>query len=243
MIGYNIEEIENLLYKMAQNYQDLGEMMKTEWPKVQTIMEAEWVGPDEVAYEAELVKNLHTLYYAFRSGIENVNLNVAKAGEAWIEFQKTNAVQGSTVLADNFMVIDIPVFDDYVYNIQNELKSKELSAFRFSNETRFGVVNGESSAVNINTALETYVSAIKQKANTLFSQMTTTNAFLGQSQADAIAEHIKGIAGSIDGILTVVEDIKKTLTTLVQNYTAQQQNITSAMQNAGSQAQTHVNMM
>lgn len=243
MIGYNIEEIENLLYKMAENYKDLGEMMATYWIKVQTAMETEWVGPDEVAYEAELVKNLHTLYYAFRTGIENVNLNVAKAGEAWIEFQKTNAVQGSTVIADNFMVIDIPAFDNYVYDIQNELKSKELSEFGFTNNTRFGVVNGETSATTINTALDTYVSAIKEKSNTLFSQMTTTNAFLGQSQAAAVAEHIKGIAGSIDGILTVVEEIKKTLTTLVQNYTAQSQSIASAMQNAGSQVQTPGNMM
>lgn len=216
MIGYNTEEVNTLLNTLSASYQKLGETMATGWDVVSNTLGAEWIGPDELAYETELANRMCTLYYACRESVEGMITNVRSIGQAWQDFQNSNVIAGgvATVAAVNF-ALDMAALPDYA--IESVVKAAERT---FTANMRMGVTNGESSATTINTEVTNYVNTIGETVKAMYDTTSSANAFLG-SQAETIDEYLKKMADAFSKVTTQVSDLQTTLTQLVKNYNDQ----------------------
>ena len=215
MIGYNAEEINNLLKTLNASYQKLGETMATGWDVVSNTLGTEWIGPDELAYETELANRMCTLYYACRDSVEGMITNVRSVGQAWQEFQNANVIAGGAVAAAVSFDLDMTALPDYA--IESVVKAAERT---FTANMRMGVVNGESSATTINSEVTNYVNTIGETVKAMYDTTSSANAFLG-SQAETIDEYLKKMADAFSKVTTQVSDLQTTLTQLVKNYNDQ----------------------
>lgn len=216
MIGYNAEEINNLVRGLNASYAKLGEAMATGWDTVVNTLGAEWIGPDEVSFETEFASRMCTLYYSCRESVVGMIENVRMLGQSWQEFQNSNLMQGVAAMATvGFDIIGVTLDD---YKIEDKVKSTQRT---FAAGTRMGVTNGVESATNINSKITEYVNNIGAAVKAMYDQTSSATAFLGAKQADAIDSYLKKMAGSFSKVTTQVNDLQKTLKELVKNYNEQ----------------------
>ena len=216
MIGYNADEINNLVQTLNSSYQKLGETMATGWDVVSTTLGTEWIGPDELSFETELATRMVTLYNSCKESVAGMIENIRKVGEAWQAFQNANMVSGAA--AATTVAFDINAVNLGDYQIETVVKPAERT---FTSSMQMGVTNGEQSATNINTKVTEYVNTIGETVKTMYDSTSSATAFLGASQSDAINEYLKKMATSFSQIVTQVSDLQTTLTTLVKNYNDQ----------------------
>lgn len=220
MIGYNSDEINNLISTLNSSYQKLGETMSTGWDTVSSTLGTEWIGPDELSFETELAKRMCALYYSCKESVQGMIENVRKLGQTWQDFQNANLITGVT--ASTTVSFDVAAVDLGDYAIETVVKPAERA---FSSGTRMGVTNGEQSAANINTKVTEYVNAIGDNVKKMYDTTSSATAFLGSSQSDAIDTYLKNMATSFSSIVTQVQDMQTTLTTLVKNYNTQMESL------------------
>lgn len=216
MIGYNVDEINNLVKNLNASYQKLGETMATGWDVVSTTLGTEWVGADELSFETELAKRMVILYYSCKESVMGMIENIRSLGVAWQDFQNKNMMSGVTAPTVVFFDIDAVNLPDY--QIENVVKPAERT---FTAGMQMGVTNGEQSATNINSKVTEYVNTIGETVKAMYDSTSSATAFLGASQSDAINEYLKKMATSFSQVVTQVSDMQQTLTTLVKNYNDQ----------------------
>ena len=216
MIGYNADEINNLMRTLADSYAKLGETMATGWDKVTSTLGAEWVGPDELSFETELAKRMCELYYACRESVHGMIGNIRQIGQSWQEFQNANLMSGVTAVVT--AAFELAAIEPVDYQIENTVKPVERT---FSSSTKMGVTNGNQSADTIKNEVITYVNTIGESVKKMYEGTTSSSAFLGEGQSNAIDEYLTKMATAFSKVVTQVEDMQNALVTLVQQYNAQ----------------------
>lgn len=216
MIGYNADEINNLINSLNASYRKLGETMAAGWDIVSSTLGTEWVGPDELTFEKELANRMCTLYYSCKDSVEGMIGNVRALGQAWQDFQNANLMKDVAVL--NKVSFDLEAVSLPDYQIETFVKPAERL---FTSSMRMGVTNGEQSATNINKKVTEYVNKIGETVKAMYDTTSSASAFLGTSLSDAINNYLKKMATSFSQVTTQVSDMQTTLTALVKNYNDQ----------------------
>ena len=111
MIGYNISKINELLDKIGESYNSIGQAMKEGWPTVERTLGENWIGEDEEAYTGALADRINELYTNCKTAVNTVVDSITGLGESWKTFQKQNVIEGSS--ADDIKgKIDAPKLKD-----------------------------------------------------------------------------------------------------------------------------------
>ena len=92
-VGFNITKINDLLEKVAKSYNQIGEAICNDWSAFDNIIRTNWIGPDEVSNENELIDNIYYLYEKCREGIDDIITQIVNIGDYWIDFQNIQAIQ------------------------------------------------------------------------------------------------------------------------------------------------------
>lgn len=222
MIGYNVEKINELLKKIADSYNDIGESIATGWPSVKTTLQTEWVGPDEISFQNEMAKRVQELYTNCKDAVDDTITNIKKIGDSWREFQEGNVLNsgtlgigGSTISKDSIADMVIPTVKEYP--VSTTVKSDETKTFSAS--TNLGLTNGTQSGSNIQKAVKTYVDDIYTKVKTFYEGLDSSTAFLGGNQSKNIDAYLGKVGAGLGKLTSCMEDLSNALANLAsKNY-------------------------
>lgn len=234
MIGYNFTQIKTLLTELAGSYATLGQAIETGWSDVDATIYKEWVGPDAISFEEKLKARMIELYASCKESVSTMVVNVSNIANSWIEFQKSNIIEGAEL--PQTMSITINPSD---YTIQDhDLSTLVISKHSLDGSEKLGITNGEKSATYINNAVNSYVNEIGKTVKKIYETCKTSDAFLGKTQAQAIEKYLTNMAGSFSNVVTQVKDMQDTLKTLVANYNSQMQSFAESVGNINTNVTT-----
>lgn len=226
MIGYNVEEINNLMKSVARTYENMAEYIGRVWPIFENKMQTEWIGPDEAAYQNEIANRLIQLHNQCRETISSLNTDLFNIGQAWKDFQTKNVVSGGQFTANVNAVATIESVTIADYNLNQLVKTDYNPTFAAG--TKLGLTNGASSGANIKNAAKSFADSVHSYAKTIFSQLDASNAFLGGNQAVKINEYMTKIGDELGKFLTAFSDLYRAIDSLiVENYNTSESNVSS----------------
>lgn len=217
MIGYNVAKIQDLMDDVAATYNSMADMVGTRWKLLESTMQKEWIGPDEVAMQNEIAGRLIQLHKDCRVTVEQIVKNVCEIEKGWREFQGKNKVQGGNyaVEIDKIKELEPPKIAES--NIE-ELVKADVS-LNFADSVNLGLTNGEQSAGKIKMEADDFSKAVYNKAHTLYNQLDSSQAFLGGGQSQAIKNYLMQIGESLGKFLSNFKDLYEALDILAnQNY-------------------------
>ncbi len=241
MIGYNVKEIEDLAKNIADSYETIGKKMAEPWKGLQTVLENEWVGPDELSYETELAKNICTLYASCTSSIQNMLDNLRIMGDNWKNFQKGNVLENADTSMMNSGVFanEIEIATIKPYEIANIVKAGSPN---FSANTKLGLTNGTQSSVIIKTEFDKYIESVKKSVKELYSKFDSSKAFLGGQLNAKVNEYLQNMGSSLADLATCHKSIYDALDKLTAQYTTHEtdeaKSVSSANINVDTQGQS-----
>lgn len=233
MIGYNVREIKNLMESMQNKGKEIKGAIEEGWPLATSVLSSEWVGPDEHSYETKLADRMIDLYSNEATGIRtNLNKyidNIAIIGQSWIEFQKGNILEGAA--STNSAFVELIGSEYYV---PSDSPTCTVTGEVDYNTVNLGLTNGAASAGKITEAIKNYVTEIENKIKSLFSEMESSKAFLGETQSAKINEYINTMGVNLGATATLVKDLEEAMQTLTtRNYQQSESNVAeSAAQQA-----------
>lgn len=197
-IGYNVSEANKLMDDVAKAYKDLGKAIEDEWDPIVKTMRDEWIGEDQQDFEKKLAQRLCDLYnnsYALADGCCETIVGLT---QAWYDFQQSNTIDGSAAEGKGKFKPDKPNITKKDPVVKSTPKS--IGA----NDDRG--LKAESSAATIKTSVDTYVSNIKTKASTIFSDIESSKAFFGD-QVTSINSYIQKVGEAIAEVVVAVKDM------------------------------------
>ena len=209
-VGYNVNAARDMNDKIISEYKKVAEVIKEEWPAVQTELQANWVGPDEQSFENEFAKKICTLYVNCHNLADICSKNIAALCNSWINFQKSNVLEGANTAEFGGLgeiTLEAPE--------KAEEKIVEYKPVNFTESTSFGLTS-ESSATNISNKVDYYMENIKRRTSDLYNSIDPSRAFFGEQTA-TIKDYIAKVGSSMGNVLASVKDLKQTLTELAQN--------------------------
>lgn len=213
MIGYNVEQIKELANTLADNYKNIGEKMAEGWSSLSSKMESEWIGPDEVSYEAELAKNICLIYTNCKETVQGMLDNIKIIGDNWINFQKSNLLDGASIQSGFNLSIELPALK--TYDIETVVKAGNPS---FENATNMGLKNGETSYSNIKTEFDSYIDGVYTSIKGLYENLDTSKAFLGTELSAKVSSYLATIGTDLAKLATCHKSLYENLDKLMARY-------------------------
>lgn len=215
MIGYNISKINELLDKIGESYNSIGQAMKEGWPTVERTLGENWIGEDEEAYTGALADRINELYTNCKTAVNTVVDSITGLGESWKTFQKQNVIEGSS--ADDIKgKIDAPKLKDA--NVDGTVKRPKRS---FDAQTDRGIKSA-SAGKTCYDAVTDYVKNVRTKVEGLYSELETNTAFLGTEQSASIKNYLTDMGKSIADLTTCVKTLRAHVETLIANVAKQE---------------------
>ncbi|MBR6690245.1 MAG: hypothetical protein IKL65_02825 [Bacilli bacterium] len=228
-LGYKPVEIRNLLEQIDKAYENLGEAIMEGWPALSNFLGLEWVGSDEVDYEAELANKIRAIYKGY-SEIANVSKkNIIQAYNRWVEMQNTNRISGGTVGQATRVFHEILFAPVKMLNIDAVVKAPIRV---FTESMDFGLMNGVNSANNINNSIYKYVNNVIDRINKLSNTLSSANGFFG-SQSQEITGYLRMTMNVYRKIQLHLEDLQIILKDLIRKYVQQNAMTAQAFSAAG----------
>ncbi len=196
-IGYNPEQVNQLMESIQSNVTDIEEAMQGDWTNLVTTLEQKWVGDDEQDFEDKLAQKICGLYEAACNLATGLIETIKNTSDSWHDFQTQNTVDGQAAPAIVSYSLEVPTIE-----INNPIVEKnEVS---IDNSQNLGLMDGEASSIK--SAVEQYVSNVQDKVNNLFSTIDSSNAFLGTQQSSSINNYMEETGQAMADVLTAVND-------------------------------------
>ena len=200
-IGYQPEKIQELMQDIANSYEKVGETISHGWPNIPKVMQNNWKGVDEQAYEKTIADRINTLYDKTTELVTNMIQTIVKLANAWQEFQNNNRIDTSVATANyDFTAPAINLFD-----MKSVVKLNENT---FAGE-KLGIVTGGGALIE--TALTEYKTEIETGIKNIYSEYESCQAFFGNQTAsidqfiEAVGEAIKRLNTDIDDLMEYVD--------------------------------------
>ena len=205
VIGYNVNEAENLMKNLIESYESLGKTIENEWATVVQVLQNEWIGEDEQDYEIKLVKKLNSLYTNAYNLIQTSCSTIVNMVSTWHEFQQNNTINGE-------MGADIGKSEATMPSISRneELLKAQEKTFDVNDDRGLRQV---SSAQTIKTSMDSYISNIDARTKELYYKIKSSGAFFGE-QTSSIDEYISKLGDAIIQVVTSIKDLYNALDTL-----------------------------
>lgn len=219
-VGFNITKINDLLKEVAQSYNQIGEAICNDWSAFDNIIRTNWIGPDEVSNENELIDNIYYLYEKCREGIDDIITQIVNIGDYWIEFQKANVMSGTSVGTVNSATR--PTISET--DIKAVVKKVDQN---WDDSTNLGLQD-RSAATKIDTALDQYVSSVYNAAKNLYDSLDASEAFLG-SQASSINTYLHEVGNGLAKLTSCHKTIKENLKKLAEAYITADTDVNTTM--------------
>lgn len=240
MQGYNAEGISELLKTVNDAFNKVGETMANNWGDVVTLMQDEWIGPDEQDYEGKLAERYVKLYTSCEDIVKQTLTNLIEVGKSWVEMQNKNRLEGdssfqaATLTERGFE--NIPTLN--TYDIASVVKLRERT---FAANENMGLTNGASSGANILQRINTYNDDIKNEIQTLWGSVDASKAFLDPQQSDAVTSYIAAVGELLKSINTEVDDMTVHLSQLAgTSYEEMVQTVAQEMNRAANEVSSQV---
>lgn len=228
MKGYTPEQINSLMNSIADTYNRLGTTISDGWPAVSQTMQQYWVGEDEQSYEATLAKRICEMYTQSAQIVNDLNSNLENLGHQWHEFQMKNMLSNAVVT--NTQIVSL---DNVKVTVNEEII--KYNQVTLSNATERGVKEGALSAIR--TSISDYLTNIKTSMQNMYSDIDSSRAFLGQTQAQSINTYIEQIGQSLGSVVTAANDIYSALEQLTQTaYSQSEEEVSDQFNSSNIQA-------
>lgn len=208
-VGYNINKINDLLERIASNYNQIGETMCSDWNAFNNTIRTNWIGPDQVSNENELVENVHYLYKKCREGVDDIITQIVNIGNYWVDFQKQNVMNGTSTGTVN-SVSKPTITDADVESVVSKVDQN------WDDSTNLGLQDRDA-ASKINEALDTYIDSVYNVAKSFYDSIDSSEAFLG-NQASSINTYLQEVGNGLAKLTTCHKTIKEYLNKLANAY-------------------------
>lgn len=206
-IGYNVKQTNELMASMAQAYNDLGTYISEQWETVRTTMMSNWVGEDELDYEKRFVERLCQLYTDSYNLISNSVDVIGNLAQAWWDFQKNNSITGEAIATSSTINIEKPTITP-----AEQIVTFVSRTLADSDDRGLADVG---SAATIKGAVDTFVSNLNTKTNTLFN-IEVSSAFFGD-QSSTIKTYVEKVGTAIAAVNVAVKDMYDALDILASS--------------------------
>lgn len=222
-IGYNVGKAKDLMESVKTQFESLKSTISDGWTDVQSTLHTEWIGQDEISFEAKFAERVNDLYKDAATLATNCCGVVADLVNGWSNFQANNILNDAQ--AGTATTIEALTFSaDEVISAQAE---------DIDESTDLGL-KSSGSAETIQTSVSEYVSSIQTQAQNLFEEIKSNEAFFGD-QTTTIDSYISSCGVAIGEVVTAVQDLHTALTELANSqYNKNVENITEAVTNEES---------
>ena len=79
--GYNVKNVEKLIVQIGETIPKIKAAMSDPWPTLSNIMSTEWIGPDEIAAEADFADAMEELFVSCQGIVVESQINLAQSAE------------------------------------------------------------------------------------------------------------------------------------------------------------------
>ena len=216
MIGYNVQQINELLKAVEESYKQIKDAMETPWKDLSQLMRKEWVGEDELANENTLANALSDLYESCSETVNGIMNNVHAIGDAWRQFQAGNTIEGGVHAG--------------LENIQKlmeiKVQSKTLDLFdgkskHFDKDANLGLQNGLSSASAVSQGIKDYAQKVYNAVEGLYEKLDANKAFLGEDQAPKINDYLHNMGKAVAKLTVCIKSVQQAIEKAAQAYKSQ----------------------
>jgi len=234
MIGYNVQKIEELMNAIAKSYETIGDKITDGWPELIKVMETEWVGHDQLSYEAQLGSDVASLYDDCKETVTHMVNTIKTLADDWRNFQKNNTLIGESrfsveVTGDAYKELEVPALSTFA--VAEIVKPTEKT---FSVDTKMGLTSGLESAGKIRTQFDSYIDGVYAAVKQLYTDMeaVTKDAFLGASLSAMVNDFLTKLGNALAKLATSHKSIYEALDTLVANYQKQEEGLSGSVRDS-----------
>jgi len=225
-LGYNIGKSEELIKSISDNFNALGAYIASSWNHLQPVMRTEWIGPDEIAFEARLVTRVNELYSKSRDLAQAAVTTVVNLTNSWIDFQHTNVIQNEAGTANVSATSGLKHIEDpgLLPKLGVQITAIEWQGKTFTTNDDLGLREASSKS-RIIWAVDKFVKDIQSRTIDSFDEITLNNAFFGTQQA-SLKKYIEEVGKAVGVVTTSVQDLGNALDQLAQsNYATADQTV------------------
>ncbi len=231
-VGYNISQVNELMNSMKNGISTFKGAMQDSWPTLTQSFRNEWVGEDEAAFEKTFSEELGKMFLNCQNVINTAGQFIHNAADAWMQWQMQTANSlgggGSISGLEDFTPSDLtleitPTEQTFDPNVNRGLQS-------------------DSSESTLVSAIDQYVSEIKNALQNIQSTIQTGTSFIGAEQKAAVEGFITDVITSASNVTKMVDGFKtETIPALVKGYNEQQSSTANATTEQKSSIESAVN--
>ncbi len=223
-IGYNQSQVVEVVENMKGALDSLKSSMQDNWPTMKSTFRANWVGEDEDGFEITFIDAIKKMYQNCDLVSIAAMRFVVDAANNWAEWQSSvsNQFGGGAV---SKLEVDIPQEDTLEISPDTQT---------FGQDVNRGLTDAGAEQ-NLISAIDDYIENVKSSFDSVYNEIQTSAAFIGNEQAAAMDEFVHGLSDSMKQVLTMVDSFKtETIPELVKAYASQQTQVASDAGTASS---------
>lgn len=246
-IGFNLKKADEMIERVVEEYNNLGIYTSEQWLPLKETLRKEWVGPDEQNFEKNFVKRICELYVTSYNLASNCTKTLAELSDQWVSFQRKNTIDGSTAADFDTMAQSVlEGIKEFLFGSPKLKKNENIITFvpdvNLDSNTNRGLQNASSKA-NIQSAVNEFVTAVRNRTQGLFNAIETNQAFFGE-QAASIKSYIEATGVAIGEVTTAVKDLNDALETLANSsYSTASSDVSTAYSSAKASMESSVDQL
>ena len=178
--------------------------MSDPWPTLSNIMSTEWIGPDEIAAEADFADAMEELFVSCQGIVVESQINLAQSAEGWKKFTAGNTIEGGSHQPDMSGVSSI----EYEVTEVQSLDLVVTPAKSFEAED-IKTKSAQSQEI-INDAIDDYTKSVYNGVKGLYEVFDEAvgAGFLGSDQKTAINNYLKRVGVVLGKVAVCVKKLK-----------------------------------
>lgn len=230
-VGYFITSGNNAMTTISNKFDEVYRAINNDFEQLRNDFRREWIGPDEIAFEAKLIDRIDLLKLRARNLVVGSIATIDSTLRGWIDFQDRNTIDGSSTGATYlYKLIQVPIVNKAT--ALNKIP-KEFGAF-----DSLGLKSPMSADV-LKTSLTSYLNKVGERIKEIYEDVRTSNGFFGENQIGAINIYLNAISEEIKNVQTSIPDLEQALSTLTttayrSHESSVSEQMSSASKNAGS---------
>lgn len=209
-LGYNLTKIGELMDELKTANDNTQKNIKSCFEDLKVRLRANWIGPDQQAFEKKLVERLQNLQMDAKNLVDAGIETVHSLATAWVEHQATNVFEGEARIDVDKMGLKVP--DKIFCSILHE-SMVVYNEITFTGNENLGLAYSNSLGL-MKSALETFVSTIKRYTNDLFASIDVNNAFYGDVQRSALKGYIEKVGYAVGEVQSCIKDFDEAMAIL-----------------------------